>query len=736
VKHTASLFISPPFGPYQDYFSIITYITKQGNKAFRYRREFAKRLNILDFNEVNNLNIEARRFLVAALLEMTIIKKPLSPFAPSVIFLLRNQSKILIFKKTISTLDDSERSMKTDGIWFKDDDGRALILRGVNVSGATKVPVTPDGATYKKDSYLDSKKVSFVGRPFPLAEAEEHFSRLKYWGFTFIRFLVTWEAIEHAGPGIYDEDYIAYVREVLLIAKRFGIDVFIDPHQDGWSRWTGGDGAPGWTLEMLGMDLTKLHDSGAAFIHAYNGGTLPRMMWPTNLSKYGAATLFSLFFGGKDFAPNTKIDGVNAQEYLQDHYIKAIARLAEATKDLPNVTGFDTLNEPVHGYIGTQNLSTARHWMKYGHWHTMYESMLLASGYPIKVPYCEFKGFAMKKTRDETVNPDGISIWKDGNQCIWKSNGVWTDEGGTPKLLSPGYFFEHAGKRVDFAADYFKPFVKRYIQAIRASQPKAVIFIEEHLNGGAIPWSRTDEPACANATHWYDIKTLFTKQFGTFMTIDTESGVKFVCGEKGLRREFIRQLGRKKNFANAMGGIPTLIGEFGIPFDLDNGRAYRTGNFTKHEKALSINFDAMDALLLSATLWNYTPDNNNVYGDLWNGEDLSIFSRDQQKDKTDINSGGRAVLGFARPYARKIAGMPLAMSFNRKTRVFRLVFASDPAVNAKTVIFVSQAQYPNGFEVVLSDGTWEEDRADFTILIAHDPAQQEHTVEIKPVRFE
>jgi aryl-phospho-beta-D-glucosidase BglC (GH1 family) len=85
--------------------------------------------------------------------------------------------------------------------------------------------------------------VSFVGRPFPL-EADEHFARLRAWGFNFLRLLVTWEAIEHAGPSLYDETYLDYLRAVAARAGDFGFQLYIDPHQDMWSRFSGGDGAP------------------------------------------------------------------------------------------------------------------------------------------------------------------------------------------------------------------------------------------------------------------------------------------------------------------------------------------------------------------------------------------------------------------------------------------------------------------------------------------------------------
>ena len=113
--------------------------------------------------------------------------------------------------------------LHTDHTYFKDESGRVILLRGVNLGGSSKVPLTPDGATWNLDKFYDHREVSFVGRPFPLIEADEHFSRLKQWGFNFLRFLVTWEAIEHAGPGIYDEEYLDYLHAIVSKAAEHGI---------------------------------------------------------------------------------------------------------------------------------------------------------------------------------------------------------------------------------------------------------------------------------------------------------------------------------------------------------------------------------------------------------------------------------------------------------------------------------------------------------------------------------
>jgi hypothetical protein len=195
----------------------------------------------------------------------------------------------------------------------------------------------------------------------------------------------------------------------------------------------------------------------------------------------------------------------------------------------------------------------------------------------------------------------------------------------------------------------------------------------------------------------------------------------------------VEQIARiKEEAAGLVGGVPTLMGEFGIPFDMQGGRAYRTGNLYRQVQALDDTFQALEANLLSGTLWNYTADNDNLRGDQWNGEDLSIFSRDQQTEPDDINSGGRALQAAVRPYARRIAGEPLEMTFDLRRQDFYLAFRHDPAVEAPTEIYVPNLQYPGGYRLEVSDGEVRIDREAQMVEYHHSLEREIHNVRIYP----
>ncbi|MBN1304084.1 MAG: cellulase family glycosylhydrolase [Anaerolineales bacterium] len=598
--------------------------------------------------------------------------------------------------------------IKIAGSHFTDQQGRTLILRGVNLSGSSKVPSKPDGATWKDENFFDHRDVSFVGRPFPIAKADEHFSRLRAWGFTFLRLLVTWEAIEHTGPGVYDQAYLDYLYKIVKKAKEHNIQIVIDPHQDAWSRFSGGDGAPGWTFDLVGMDITKFKPTGAAIVHATHGDPFPQMIWPTNYGKYANLTMWTLFFGGNDFAPETVVDGIPIQEYLQGHFIKAIQQAANKLKDLSNVVGFGTLNEPSSGLIGIENMHQPAGQMLKGASPTPFQGMLLAAGLPQEVPVYDIGLRGMREVGRQRLNPDGVSLWKDDHPAVWRINGVWDlAENGRLQLPRQDFFSVVHGRKIEFYRDYFQPFVNRYTEAIRSIIPQTIIFVEGIPNQPQPPCSAAETENLVHAPHWYDGMTLVMKHFYSWLSVDPVQG-SIIFGKNRARKNRIEQISRLLMISkNQMNNIPTLIGEIGIPFDLDKKKAYRTGIFKDQVEVLDAVIQALEANLASFTLWNYTPDNTNNRGDQWNDEDFSIFSRDQQTGTGDVHDGGRALEAAVRPYARAVAGRPVNMSFDIQERRFKFTFKPEPEIEAPTEIYLPEFQYPNGCQVDAPDGKIE-----------------------------
>jgi hypothetical protein len=568
-----------------------------------------------------------------------------------------------------------------------------------------------------------------------LEEADEHFTRLKEWGLTFLRFLVTWEAIEHAGPGLYDEEYLDYVYEVVKKAGEYGFMLFIDPHQDVWSRFSGGDGAPGWTFEVVGLDITKFDETGAAITHQGHGDPFPRMIWPTNSQKLAAATMFTLFFGGDDFAPNLKVEGETVQGYLQRHYVAAIREVADRLKEFPFVIGYDTLNEPTPGYIGWKDLNQPGGYFNLGPSPSPFQSVLLGAGIPQEVDFYKPWVAGGRKAGKRLINPDGERAWLDGVECIWRIHGLWEiDKDGHPELLRPGYFSKVNGKVVDFTQDYMQPFFNRFAEAIRSVDSDAMIFIEAEFGTKPPMWGTDDAHNIVWAPHWYDGLTLQLKRYSPFIAANAFER-RVVLGRRKIEKSFSEQAGDLLEWASErLGEVPTVIGEFGIPFDMQKKKAYRTGDFRSQINAMDRSFKAIEANLVNCTLWNYTADNTNARGDMWNDEDLSIFSRDQQTDPVNVYSGGRALEAVVRPYAMRVAGKPLRMSFDLKSREFEFEFKHDSAISESTEIFVPNFQYPEGYEVEVSDGKYEINQALQRMYFLPGISTDRHRIQILPRR--
>ncbi|KAI8814810.1 glycoside hydrolase superfamily [Cladochytrium replicatum] len=540
-----------------------------------------------------------------------------------------------------------------DGVHFRDVvSNRTVLLRGVNLSGNAKLPARPSIPSHESDNFFDDRNVSFVGRPFPLEEADEHLSRLRHWGFNFFRLNITWEALTMARNGKYDYEFMDYLVAVLYRLKQDGFKCFIDPHQDVWSRFSGVSGAPGWTLRAAGLDPQHFAATNAALVHnTYpEPSHFPKMIWATDYFKLAAATMFALFFAGNIFLRQIVSKKVPIQDYLQQHYVNAIVALAGHIHDkAPElegtvVVGYDTLNEPSESWIGLKDISRIAHTqnLKHGLTPTPFQAMLLGEGHAAEVETWAITSMGPAKRESQLVNPNGISAWMaqrygpepdfgrlstDGagepGGCIWANHGVWDRR--TRQVLKPDYFASNprTGARVEFYEHCFIPFVKHFTDAIRAVVPDATIFVEPPVNelppkltrknSGGKEWENI---VCA--PHWYDGLTLINKHYNPWFNVDYVAGPvqAIALGESSIRRVFRDTLRFMKEEGIYLSKYPCLIGEIGIPFDLDDRIAYITNDYTEHK-------------LQSAQLylWTYCPNNTHAWGDGWNGEDLSLWSR-------------------------------------------------------------------------------------------------------------
>lgn len=106
---------------------------------------------------------------------------------------------------------------------FRDEHGRYVHFNGVNVGGSTKIPYTID-------------PLSYIGRPFPLDEADKHFKQIRDLGFNSIRLLWIWEAVEPDEKGVYDEAFLDYFEQLIVKAEEHGLYVLINLHENLYSR--------------------------------------------------------------------------------------------------------------------------------------------------------------------------------------------------------------------------------------------------------------------------------------------------------------------------------------------------------------------------------------------------------------------------------------------------------------------------------------------------------------------
>ncbi|TVY94521.1 putative glycosyl hydrolase [Lachnellula willkommii] len=555
---------------------------------------------------------------------------------------------------------------------FRDSHGRQITLRGINVAGDAKYPSKPNQPSHIPEDFFDGDNVNFHTRPFPREDAHIHFSRLKRWGYNTIRYVFTWEAIEPSKPGIYDEEWIQHTIEILRLAKDYGFYIFMDPHQDVWSRFSGGSGAPMWTLYACGLNPQSFAATEASLVHnTYpDPATFPKMIWSTNYTRLACQTIFTFFFAGRDFAPKCIIDGKNIQDYLTDHYLDACSLLAKRIHEAGDleddvVIGWESMNEPNRGLVGWSDISVipSEQKLQKGTSPTAWQAMLTGSGRACEIDTWDFGGMGPYKSGRVLVDPQGESAWLPADyddsrygfkrdpgwklgECVWAQHGVW--DPSTDTLLNKNYFKKNprTGEVLDyeqFTNIYFMEFYRKFRDTIRAIHQDCILFCQPPVLEipPSIKGTADDDPKMVYAPHYYDGLTLMTKKWNRYWNVDVLGVLRgrymspafaVKIGEAAIRNSFKDQLSAMvQEGLDYMGNHPTILTEFGIPYDMDDKYAYKTGDYSSQSGAMDANHYAIESSPMAGyTLWLYMTENKHHLGDQWNGEDLSIFSVDDR----------------------------------------------------------------------------------------------------------
>lgn len=438
--------------------------------------------------------------------------------------------------------------LETDknGNFYDPSTGRIVVLKGINMDAQMKLPAEPYMPSYRgdptdpNDIFFEGDTVSFVGRPFPLEDARLHFERIKTWGYNTVRYLLTWEAIEHEGPGKYDQKFADYTLKVLkIIGEVGGLYVILEFHQDVWSRYSGGSGAPMWTFYAAGLDPKKFTLADSAILHnepRFRDGSdiYHKMLWTSNYKRLAPLVMFTMFFAGKHYFPKLIMNGENIQDYLQNHYLGSVEfiwkHICNGVPELINngaILGFESMNEPNCGLIGYPDIGYLPDFqqLRVGTTPTAFQSMKLGMGFACEVDEYRITVTGPRKYGTKIVDPKGVGAWLTPEDaisidahygfkrskewelgtCIFAAQGIWSwpqvvsdmqamsqeqrlDVSSKCKVLEPHYFsksmpqhnYELHISAVDthtFVNYHFVDHIIRFKEVIRKYRPDAFVML-------------------------------------------------------------------------------------------------------------------------------------------------------------------------------------------------------------------------------------------------------------------
>ncbi|HXV89242.1 MAG TPA: cellulase family glycosylhydrolase [Nitrososphaeraceae archaeon] len=194
---------------------------------------------------------------IALLVVMTIIALAISGIQIILAGLRgRRKGRQGIVTLTKASVDEQESSAEfrkgiwKSGSWFRDQENRYVLFRGVNFGSRSKMP------PYLPIAPLEVHELSQLDLNKEIESVRSGLDLMKNLGFNIIRLLVSWKAIEPRPNANLDEllpegkKYLEYMKVIIDELYARNLYVILDFHQDIANEVYGGDGFPDWAVAI------------------------------------------------------------------------------------------------------------------------------------------------------------------------------------------------------------------------------------------------------------------------------------------------------------------------------------------------------------------------------------------------------------------------------------------------------------------------------------------------------
>jgi endoglycosylceramidase len=331
----------------------------------------------------------------------------------------------------------------------------------------------------------------------------------------------------------------------------------------------------------------------------------------------------------------------------------------------------------------------------------IYAAFLCGDGFPAwtvpgphPAPHHDCPGWGTKYLSDPDVRSAFDAFWADGSPARAAYLKLWDRMvmryRDRPGVIGFEPFNEPAAGTADpdaWASTTLTTFYTAIGAQIHAVAPAALVFVDATGPDSVIMATSLQRPEGAGfvfAPHYYQPAAL------TGQTPDPDS----------VRSAVQRwaNVGKKWN-------VPVLLGEFGAVNSTPNATDYLTAHF-----------DALDALGMGGTEWEYS-----VAKELWNGEDLSLVDGDGKE--------GPLAAAILRPFPRAVAGEGVVFSYQAAKHTMDLRYT--PASSGVTEIASPERAYPAGYTVTITGGCVDKAVAG-TLLVQADAGAGSVEVKVTP----